>query len=110
LVVGYIGGGGEAADAVKLTQETEQEAESGDVAQPLTVTSEGNSSNQCAGVLDVSNTGATHRTQRSSYRPSRTQKASSLKRWALTSRPVQSRQPPATSKSIRQSFRLRLTW
>jgi len=56
LVVGYIGGGGEAADAVKLTQETEQEAESGDVAQPLTVTSEGNSSNQCKGVLDVSNT------------------------------------------------------
>jgi hypothetical protein len=45
LVVGYIGGGGEAAAAVKLTQETEQEAESGDVDQPLTVTtSEGNSS------------------------------------------------------------------
>jgi hypothetical protein len=57
LVVGYIGGGGEAADAVKLTQETEQEAESGDVNQSFTVTSSGDNSNQSAAVQGAANTG-----------------------------------------------------
>jgi multisubunit Na+/H+ antiporter MnhC subunit len=43
--------------ALELTQETEQEAESGDVDQTFEVTSEGDNSNQCAGVQGVSNTG-----------------------------------------------------
>ena len=57
MVVGYIGGGGESADAVKLTQETEQEAESGDVDQSFEVSSSGDNSNQCAGIQGVANTG-----------------------------------------------------
>jgi len=43
--------------ALELTQETEQDAESGDVDQTFEVTSEGDNSNQCAGVQGVSNTG-----------------------------------------------------
>jgi hypothetical protein len=40
-----------------VRQEFEQEGESGDVDQAFTVTSEGNSSNQCAGVDGTANTG-----------------------------------------------------
>jgi hypothetical protein len=51
------GGGGGAAAPLELTQETEQEAESGDVNQSFEVTSTGDNSNQCAGVQGVTNTG-----------------------------------------------------
>jgi hypothetical protein len=41
----------------ELDQDVEQEAESGDVDQSFTVTSEGDNSNQCAGIQGVANTG-----------------------------------------------------
>ena len=41
----------------QIGQEGEQEAESGDVDQSFTVTSEGDNSNQCAGIQGVANTG-----------------------------------------------------
>src|SRR5829696_10072370 len=41
----------------QITQEDEQEGESGDVDQSFTVTSEGDNSNQCAGIQGVANTG-----------------------------------------------------
>jgi hypothetical protein len=40
-----------------ITQENEQEAESGDVDQSFTVTNTGDNSNQCAGIQGVANTG-----------------------------------------------------
>ena len=51
------GGGGGGAAPLELTQETEQEAESGDVDQSFEVTGGGDNSNQCAGVQGVANTG-----------------------------------------------------
>ncbi len=56
------GGGGQqggGAAPLEITQETEQEAESGDVNQSFTVTSEGDNSTQCAGVQGVGQTGNT---------------------------------------------------
>ena len=41
----------------QIGQEFEQETESGDVDQSFTVTSEGDNSNQCAGLQGVANTG-----------------------------------------------------
>jgi hypothetical protein len=41
----------------QITQESEQEGESGDVDQSFTVTSEGDNSTQCAGIQGVANTG-----------------------------------------------------
>ena len=41
----------------QIGQEGEQETESGDVDQSFTVTSEGDNSNQCAGIQGVANTG-----------------------------------------------------
>src|SRR4028118_723278 len=41
----------------QIGQELEQETESGDVDQSFTVTSEGDNSNQCAGIQGVANTG-----------------------------------------------------
>src|ERR671910_2206925 len=41
----------------QIDQESEQESESGDVDQSFTVTSEGDNSNQCAGIQGVANTG-----------------------------------------------------
>jgi hypothetical protein len=41
----------------ELDQDVEQEAESGDIDQSFTVTSEGDNSNQCAGIQGVANTG-----------------------------------------------------
>ncbi len=41
----------------QIGQEGEQEAESGEVDQSFTVTSEGDNSNQCAGIQGVANTG-----------------------------------------------------
>ena len=41
----------------QIGQEGEQEGESGDVDQSFTVTSEGDNSNQCAGIQGVANTG-----------------------------------------------------
>jgi hypothetical protein len=41
----------------QIGQESEQEGESGDVDQSFTVTSEGDNSNQCAGIQGVANTG-----------------------------------------------------
>ena len=41
----------------QIGQEGEQESESGDVDQSFTVTSEGDNSNQCAGIQGVANTG-----------------------------------------------------
>src|SRR5918995_5067396 len=41
----------------QIGQESEQETESGDVDQSFTVTSEGDNSNQCAGISGVANTG-----------------------------------------------------
>ena len=41
----------------QIGQEGEQESESGDVDQSFTVTSEGDNSNQCAGISGVANTG-----------------------------------------------------
>ena len=41
----------------QIGQEGEQETESGEVDQSFTVTSEGDNSNQCAGVSGVANTG-----------------------------------------------------
>ena len=41
----------------QIDQESEQETESGDVDQSFTVTSEGDNSNQCAGIQGVANTG-----------------------------------------------------
>src|ERR671921_1792360 len=47
-----------AAPAIaQVGQEGEQEGESGDVDQSFTVTSEGDNSNQCAGIQGVANTG-----------------------------------------------------
>ena len=42
---------------MEITQESEQESESGDVDQSFTVTSEGDNSNQCAGIQGVGQTG-----------------------------------------------------
>jgi hypothetical protein len=41
----------------QITQDSEQEGESGEVDQSFTVTSEGDNSNQCAGIQGVANTG-----------------------------------------------------
>src|SRR5918995_880009 len=41
----------------QIGQEAEQESESGEVDQSFTVTSEGDNSNQCAGIQGVANTG-----------------------------------------------------
>ncbi len=41
----------------QISQESEQESESGDVDQSFTVSSEGDNSNQCAGIQGVANTG-----------------------------------------------------
>ncbi len=41
----------------QISQESEQEAESGDINQSFSVTSEGDNSNQCAGIQGVANTG-----------------------------------------------------
>ena len=41
----------------QVSQETEQEGESGDVDQSFSVTSEGDNSNQCVGIQGVANTG-----------------------------------------------------
>ena len=41
----------------QIGQESEQESESGEVDQSFTVTSEGDNSNQCAGIQGVANTG-----------------------------------------------------
>src|SRR5918994_4528720 len=41
----------------QIDQESEQETESGDVDQSFTVSSEGDNSNQCAGIQGVANTG-----------------------------------------------------
>ena len=41
----------------QIGQEFEQETESGNVDQSFTVTSEGDNSNQCAGIQGVANTG-----------------------------------------------------
>jgi uncharacterized membrane protein len=41
----------------QLDQRTEQEAESGELDQSFTVTSEGDNSNQCVGIQGVANTG-----------------------------------------------------
>ncbi len=41
----------------QIGQEGEQESESGEVDQSFTVTSEGDNSNQCAGIQGVANTG-----------------------------------------------------
>src|SRR5918998_1543177 len=45
------------AAAPVVTQESDQEAESGDVSQSFTVTNSGDNSNQCAGIQGVANTG-----------------------------------------------------
>jgi hypothetical protein len=54
---GGDGGGGGGGAPLEVTQETEQEAESGDIDQSFEVTSTGDNSNQCAGVQGVTNTG-----------------------------------------------------
>jgi hypothetical protein len=54
---GGDGGGAGGGAPFELTQETEQEAESGDIDQSFEITSEGDNSNQCAGVQGVANTG-----------------------------------------------------
>ncbi len=54
---GGNGGGGGGAAPLEFTQETEQEAESGDIDQSFDVSQTGDNSNQCAGVQGVSNTG-----------------------------------------------------
>ena len=56
---GGAGGGGDGAAAapLELTQETEQEAESGDVDQSFDVSQTGDNSNQCASPQGVANTG-----------------------------------------------------
>ena len=41
----------------QISEEGEQDAESGEVDQSFTVTSEGDNSNQCAGIQGVANTG-----------------------------------------------------
>src|SRR5215210_4627704 len=41
----------------QVNQESEQEAESGDVDQSFTVSGEGDNSNQCVGITGVANTG-----------------------------------------------------
>ena len=41
----------------EVSQETEQEGESADIDQDFSVTSEGDNSNQCAGIQGASNTG-----------------------------------------------------
>jgi hypothetical protein len=50
-------GGGGGGAPLELTQETEQEAGSGDIDQSFDVSQTGVNSNQCAGVQGVSNTG-----------------------------------------------------
>jgi transcriptional regulator with XRE-family HTH domain len=49
--------GGDEDSATGVSQQSEQEAESGDVSQSFTVTSEGDNSNQSAGVQGTANTG-----------------------------------------------------
>ena len=51
------GGGGGAAAPFEISQETEQEAESGDIDQSFEVSSTGDNANQCAAPQGVSNTG-----------------------------------------------------
>ena len=51
------GGDGAAAAPLELTQETEQEAESGDIDQSFEVSQTGDNSNQCASPQGVANTG-----------------------------------------------------
>ena len=53
----FLYGGGGAAAPLELIQESEQEAESGDIDQSFDVSQTGDNSNQCAGVQGVSNTG-----------------------------------------------------
>jgi hypothetical protein len=54
---GNGGDGGTAAAPLELSQETEQEAESGDVNQSFDVSQTGDNSNQCASPQGVANTG-----------------------------------------------------
>ena len=42
---------------MEITQETEQESESGDVDQSFSISSEGDNSNQCVGIQGAANTG-----------------------------------------------------
>ena len=50
-------GGGGGGDGAVITQESEQEVESGEVDQSFTVTSEGDNSSQCVGFSGVAQTG-----------------------------------------------------
>ena len=56
---GGAGGGGGGGDGVVITQESEQETESGDVSQSYDISSTGDNSNQCVGIQGVANTGNT---------------------------------------------------
>jgi hypothetical protein len=51
------GGGGGGGDGAVITQESEQETESGDVTQSYDISSTGDNSNQCVGIQGVANTG-----------------------------------------------------
>ena len=51
------GGGGGGGGAFEIAQESEQAAESADINQSFTVTSEGDNSNQCAGLEGIANSG-----------------------------------------------------
>ncbi len=51
------GGSNDVVPAFEISQESEQEAESGDIDQSFTVTGGGDNSNQCAGIQGVANTG-----------------------------------------------------
>jgi len=53
----HNGGGGGGGGGSSVSQESEQETESGDLDQSFTVTSSGDNSNQCAGIQGVGNTG-----------------------------------------------------
>ncbi len=54
---GSNNGGGGAGGSVEITQEFEQEAESGDVDQTFTVTGSGDNDNQCVNASGIVNTG-----------------------------------------------------
>jgi hypothetical protein len=58
LAIPAIAGGTNTGDSPNIVdQDVEQDAESGEVDQSFTVTSDGDNSNQCAGVQGVANTG-----------------------------------------------------
>ena len=58
LAVPAIAGGTKTGNSPNsVDQDVEQDAESGEVDQSFTVTSEGDNSNQCAGIQGVANTG-----------------------------------------------------